>query len=54
MYTTYIYSYGLELRMPRSFPIFFYPEDRTLLISGGFGGNLEWLAGIFLKFRKWF
>ena len=38
--------------MPRSFPIFFYPEDRTLLISGGFGSNLEWLARIFVIFRK--
>ena len=47
----YIYSGGLKLRMPRSFP-FFYPEDRTLLISGGVGSNLEWLARIFVIFRK--
>ena len=42
-----LYSSGLELRMPRSFPIFFTQKIEPYSFQGGLGGNLEWLAGIF-------
>ena len=41
-----------NLEWPDFFYIFFYPEDRTWPISGGFGSNLESSVMIFLYFGE--